>query len=195
MAKSTRPRAVTTRLPLESHRSTVEQGSQFEKTVEEVFRDMPNATVEPHVLIGGKDVDLYVVVKTPLSNEMRIACDTKDYARPLTRDQAAAELMSYSPLLQQRLVDQVMLVTRNGVATKAKLVFDGKSTVHHTVEELQNLIVNPSNLIESMEHQFLATSSTNFMSGLNVLSSISSGQPLPMTSGTTNLSPSHGHDT
>ena len=73
------------------------------------------------------DVDIYVVLKMPLSNELKIAVDAKDYIKPLTRDQAAAEIVSYSPLLQNHCVDQFMLVTRNGIATKAKLAFDGRT--------------------------------------------------------------------
>jgi hypothetical protein len=46
-----------------------------------------------------------------------------------------------------------MLVTRNGIATKAKLAFDGRTTVHYTIEELQNLLVDPSTLVDEMERQ------------------------------------------
>jgi hypothetical protein len=71
------------------------KGDAFEREVANVFRDLPNATVQPHLLIGGKDVDIYVVLKMPLSNELKIAVDAKDYGKPLTRDQAAAEIVSY----------------------------------------------------------------------------------------------------
>jgi hypothetical protein len=153
MARRVKPTSASAR---KQAQSTKELGEAFEDEVADVLRGIPGARVEQHVLIGGKDVDLLVVVTTPFSSDFKIAADAKDYSKPLTRDQTAAELVSYGPLIDNKDVDQFMLVTRHGIATKAKLMFDGKSKIHRTLEDIQNLIVNPSKLIDAMEQQFAA---------------------------------------
>ena len=135
-------------------RSSQQQGDAFEIEVLDALRDIPNAHATPHVQVGGKDVDILLIIRMQLGDEVRVAVDAKDYNRPLTRDQAAAEVSSYTPLLQNGQVDQFMLVTRNGIGARAKLVFNGRTLIHRTLTEIQNLAVDPLQLVTAMERQF-----------------------------------------
>ena len=134
--------------------STKEKGDSFEKEVADIFRCLPNADVNTHQKINGKDVDIFVILRGPLTNEVRMAVDTKDYEKPLSRDAAAAEYSSYYPLVANEPQTSLFLLPGTGSLLNAKECFDGKKSVHYTASELQNRIVDPSLLIDHMEKQF-----------------------------------------
>ncbi len=139
-----------------------EKGDAFEQEVADIFRCIPNAVVETHVKLAGKDVDIYVVSKETFGNKRRIVIDAKDYGRPMTRDQVAQEYASYRPVLDLGKADQFMLVTRHGIVSNAKQIFDNKSTVHITVSELSKNVVDPSILLQDMKRGFTEKSLSSY---------------------------------
>src|SRR5690348_6453660 len=101
-------------------------GAALERDTLHILRLFPGAELENEKLILGKKVDNYcVLTNNGLAPPFRIAVECKDYARTLTREQVAKITADYLPLLSQRAVDQVLLVTRNGIVPNAKEVFDG----------------------------------------------------------------------
>src|SRR5690242_9313070 len=106
--------------------STKDKGDLFEREVADVFRLMPSASVSTHKKIAGKDVDIYVVLRGPFGNEIKVAVDAKDYEKPLSRDRADKEYSSYYPLVTNEQVDQFILITRNGIVANAKEIFKKK---------------------------------------------------------------------
>jgi hypothetical protein len=135
--------------------TTKEKGDAFEEEVAALLRYMPEASsVQTHVKVGGKDVDIYLEMKQAFSRPSRVVIDTKDYKKPLTRGKVSAECASYYPLVAKRDADQFMLVTRNGIVTNAKECLDGSTSVHRTILELEDIIIGPSHLIDNMADQF-----------------------------------------
>ena len=130
------------------------KGDGFEQEVADLFRCMPNAVVSTHVKVAGKDVDIYVILKHALGLETRLVVDAKDYARPIDRDRTAFEYGSYYPLIANKHADQFVLITRNGIVANAKEMFDGRTSLHMTMSDLQNKIVDPSQLVQDMIRVF-----------------------------------------
>ncbi len=134
--------------------SSKEIGDAFEKVVADTFLFMPNARVQRHVRIDGKDVDIVVDAPQAIGRPKIIAVEVKNYNRPMTRDAVSAELVSYHMLLQNRSVSQVLLVTRVGIVPGAKELFDRELRVHLTLDELRRAIAGPDSLIAEMKRQF-----------------------------------------
>lgn len=133
---------------------TQNTGDQFEREVKATLSLMDNIEIFDHARIGGKDVDLLCIFKSPLGSTQRVVIECKDYARRLTRSYVTEILQDYWPLLDKREVSQVVVVTRNGIVANARDVFDGVRTSHATLEELSFLILQPDRLIQNMRELY-----------------------------------------
>jgi hypothetical protein len=135
-------------------KASLNPGEALEKQVCTAFRALPGAAVSEHVLISGKEVDVYCSVADPVLGTIRIAVECKDYTRPLIRRDVAEILSDYRPLLEQNKIDRVMIITRHGIVAQAKDALDGKRFAHMTYDELLNSLLGPGCLVENMRHQF-----------------------------------------
>ena len=102
-------------------------GVAFEQATLEVLKLFPGMSIRSQVLVSGKKVDHFCVIASGLIPSFRIALECKDWDRALTREQAAGICADYYPLLQQREIDQFLLVTRQGLGPNAQQLFDGRS--------------------------------------------------------------------
>ncbi|HJR07738.1 MAG TPA: NACHT domain-containing protein [Pyrinomonadaceae bacterium] len=134
--------------------TTLDKGNAFEQQVIDVLRLLPNAVVQEHVSIGGKNIDAVCDITDSIGANSTVAFECKDYERPLTREYVASVLADYQPLLNQSLIDRFCLVTRNGVVANAKKCFDDKVTQHLTYSELLDRLIAPRPLISNMYKQF-----------------------------------------
>jgi NACHT domain len=129
-------------------------GRILEQHTARLLRLYPGATVAQDIELAGKKVDILLKTSAPLVPHYTVAVECKDWTRPLTREQCAAVLADYNPLLEQRLVDQFLLVTRHGVVANAKKLFNERRCQHLRFDELADQLFNPHPLIANLKRQY-----------------------------------------
>lgn len=135
-------------------KSVSNDGRLLEQHAAHLLRLYPGSTLSPDTELAGKKIDILLETTAPLLPKFTVAVECKDWARPLSREQCAAILADYYPLLDQRLVDQILLVTRNGIVSTAKKLFDGRRQQHLTFGELADRLFNPLPLVMNMKRQY-----------------------------------------
>src|SRR4051794_33083603 len=99
-----------------SNRSTTAQGNEFRDSVKRLVELTPGCTnVHSEFPVGSQPVDLYYEERTSFRS-MRVACECKDYGRPLTKELIASNIYPrYAPLLQKGLIDAVRIIAPLGL--------------------------------------------------------------------------------
>ena len=88
-------------------------------------------------LLGYKKVDLYAEYDI-LGRTQRIAVECKQHSKPLSREQLLHIVVNYRPLYDSGIIDQLLLVTANGVSPTAAVFINDQRVVHHqTLHELR----------------------------------------------------------
>src|SRR5262245_34319322 len=92
-------------------RSTTARGNEFRDNVRRLLELTPGcANVQAELQLGSQPVDLHYEERTSF-RLMRVACECKDYGRPLTKDLIASHIYPrYAPLLRNDLVDAVRII-------------------------------------------------------------------------------------
>lgn len=140
-----------------SHKlATRNDGTELEYSTLEIMRLFPGATVEHQKKLAGKKVDNYCVLSSGFMPPFRIAIECKDWDRPLTRQQTTLIVAEYIPLLDQHLIEQFLLVTRNSIVPDAKSLFDGRRLHHLTYTDLADKVLDPTPLVDNMVRQYSA---------------------------------------
>ena len=90
-------------------------------------------------LVMGKKVDLHFI-KVEFGKTTHIFVETKDYAKPLTREQVKGIWADYSGLVDRHQPAFLLLVTRNGLASGAQAYVNAEQSNlrHQTIWELEN---------------------------------------------------------
>ena len=128
-------------------------GKDLEEAIKRALRAR-GWTVTDESLRVGKRVDV-VAVEHHLDEFIRYAVESKDYASPLTRHQLSLIIADYSPLLNQAMVDQVLIVTRHGLAPAADALI--RSTVgfrHQSIGRLEASILDFSEYLRFASRRF-----------------------------------------
>lgn len=125
-------------------RSTTVQGNEFRDRVKRLLELTPGCTnVQSEYLIGTQPVDLYYEERTSF-RVMRVACECKDYGRPLTKDLLASHIYPrYAPLLRNNLVDAVRVIAplELGATARAYLLQECGFSFH-TIDQLETEIID-----------------------------------------------------
>jgi hypothetical protein len=102
-------------------KNTTQQGDLFRDSVLQLISLCPGVSnVQREFRVGSQDVDIYYEEQTSFGI-LRIACECKDYQRPLTRDQIASKIFPrYQPLMEQRLVDVVRVIAPRDIGVDAQ---------------------------------------------------------------------------
>lgn len=116
--------------------------------------------VEHNVQINHQQVDVFVERKE-LGEVKRIAVECKFVAHPLTKDEVANIYMKFDTLYEANLIDQILLITINGLTAQAKDMVARKRNLNHLrFVELQSSIIDFSSytnfLIESFNEDGLS---------------------------------------
>lgn len=111
--------------------------------------------VTDEIQIGSKRVDLYAEKEGEFSEVERIAVECKNYAERLTKEVVEKTVISYLPLLENRQVDRILIVTRNGLSPAAEAYKRQlRSVVHQTIYELLDSVIDFSSYVHGMDTQF-----------------------------------------
>lgn len=125
----------------------------FEQMVGELLR-LSGYEVKNEILIGHKKVDLYVEERR-LGSVKRIAVECKNYAPTLSQAQVTDIHTNYRPLYESNLIDEILIVTRNGLAPSANtLVSLTRELTHLTFDELQSSIMDFRPYLIGLVQQF-----------------------------------------
>ena len=130
-------------------------GEKLERETEQLLRLFPGSHVQRQISLAGKKVDLLFTTSTQLLPNFKVAVECKDWNKPLTREQCASIIADYATLLQDRLIDQFLLVTRKGVVAGAKPLFDDRQRQQLTWSQLANRLFDPMPLLENIRRQYL----------------------------------------
>jgi hypothetical protein len=142
--------------PLTSTDILKDADSELEQSTLEFMRLFPGAKIERQKHLAGKRVENYCVISNNFVPDFRIAIECKNFHLPLTRGTTATIVSEYLPLLDQRLIDQFLLITREGLTADAREIFCGRRIKHLTITELADTIFDPTRLIDNMIRQFSA---------------------------------------
>src|SRR5690606_3306045 len=84
----------------------------------------------------------------------RVACECKDYGSPLTRSQLEKIWHKYGPLLNEKHVDAVRVITPFPVAVDARRYLETIRFDLKTIDELESTIMDFRTYLLSMKAQF-----------------------------------------
>jgi hypothetical protein len=123
--------------------STSAQGNAFRDSVKRLIELTPGSSnVQAECQIGTQAVDIYYEERTSFGN-LRIACECKDYRRPLTRDLIARNIHPrYQPLLEKKLVDAVRIIAPLDLGAAAAAYVAEIGFRFHTLDQLESGIID-----------------------------------------------------
>ena len=128
---------------------------EFEFSVQELLK-LQGWTVQSEVLIGHKKVDCFANKKGEFGSVLQYVVECKYYSNPLTKEQLLNIYSDYSPLLENKYANNILLVTENGV-TAAGLAYinEIEKFKHLTYQDLVNSIINFDLYVEGLRYIFL----------------------------------------
>ena len=105
-------------------------------------------------LVGHKKVDLYCE-EYRLGTLKRIAVECKCWSSVLTQEQLTHIYAGYHPLYDGNLVDEILVVTLNGLAPSAQaMVRETRALSHLTIADLQAIIMDFRSYLTGIVRQF-----------------------------------------
>src|ERR1700733_10642478 len=112
--------------------------AQFQTDVYDLLR-LQGWEVQPEIQLGHKKVD-GIGTKRGDFNELRtIAIECKDYGEPLALKLVTEVFADYFPLVDNKEIDQLLIITRRGLHPgAASYVKSNAKIIHATFLELQN---------------------------------------------------------
>jgi hypothetical protein len=114
---------------------------EFERNVGELL-ELAGLDVHSEQTLGYKKVDLFAV-EHRLGTTRRIAVECKCYKRVLSQKELSEIYANYLPLYQSSHIDEVLIVTKNGLAPSAVTMVESTRDLQHlTLAELQNMVMD-----------------------------------------------------
>lgn len=115
--------------------------AEFERRVKTMLQ-LSGYSVTSETLIGTKRVDLYFEYRL-LGKRRRVAVECKRLNALLDHGRLAVILADYSVLFESYLIDELLIVTLNGLTPSAYAMIDGKRNVsHQTLSELTSSVMD-----------------------------------------------------
>jgi len=134
----------------------------FEEAVRELLR-LGNWTVTDERLIGHKRADCVASRKYKFNQESRMAVECKCLSRKIGLTQAVKVYLDYKPLVDNNLVHFTLLVTENGLTSKAEAYIDSLDNFEHrTRQELENDLLDFSAYVRGLFLDFTSSEISNF---------------------------------
>lgn len=127
------------------------------KALEALVHDLLHTAgfrVQRETLIGHKKVDLYFE-EVRLGLKVRTAVECKDLQSAMAKDMLTEIRADYDELTEKHLIDNVLVVSRNGLSAAAMAyVTDSRRMAHMTVAQLQRSIMDFSSYLQGLANQF-----------------------------------------
>lgn len=88
---------------------------------------------------------------------MRVACECKDYGRPLTKDLIASNIFPrYSPLVANKQVDAVRIIAPLELGATASAYARECGFSLHTIDQLESEVIDFRQYLQSLQSGFSA---------------------------------------
>ena len=133
--------------------SSLDVSNAFRDAVANLLR-ASNRDVRVEVLVGSKKVDV-LYIERRLGGTLRVAIECKNYGRPVTRNQIVnihADLMS---LYDDRLIDEIHIVTPQIPSPAAqKYVEEVRYLKHYAFKTLQESVMDFSFYLQHLMEEF-----------------------------------------
>jgi hypothetical protein len=135
--------------------STSAQGNAFRDSVRRLIELIPGcSSVQTEHLLGTQPVDIYYEERTSFRT-LRVACECKDYERPLTKDLIARHIEPrYGPLLRKNLVDAVRIIAPIALGATAAAYVKECGFTFHTIDQLESEIVDFRQYLRALQVAF-----------------------------------------
>jgi len=134
-------------------RPACEDPRDFERAVADLLT-VAGYQVKREVLLGYKKVDLYLEERL-FSSKRRIAVECKCYQQRLRQDELTEIYANYRPLYESNLIDEILVITRNGLAPSAQAMVDhARELTHLTLTDLQCMIMDFQSYLTGLVNQF-----------------------------------------
>lgn len=129
------------------------EAKNFENTISELLH-ISGYDVKSEILVGHKKVDLYFETKK-FGSTWRTAVECKHYSGRLEANELAKIHADYRALYDKNLIDDVLIVTLNGLTPAAEaMVNETRILSHTTLSQLENQIIDFSSYLNGLESQF-----------------------------------------
>lgn len=110
--------------------------------------------VKKEELLGHKKIDLYFE-RIWLGSKRRIAVECKFYEKVLTKDELVKIYADYLPLFKANLIDEILVVTWNGLSAGAEtMINEVRELLHRTFSELQNQVMDFEPYLRDLINQY-----------------------------------------
>ncbi|MCF0072461.1 restriction endonuclease [Dyadobacter sp. CY261] len=127
---------------------SLQQGADFERQVQSILKLQGHA-VSGERLLGSKKIDLYFE-QINFNKKNRIAVECKNYNNRLTKNELIQIFSDYLALIESNLIDQVLLVTSNGLtASSEEYVRLSNRISHATLNDLISTTIDFSQYINN----------------------------------------------
>lgn len=125
-------------------------GSELEMQVKQLL-SLQGWSVTSETIVGHKKIDCYAEKVGDFGKRRRLAIECKDYASALDKGDILNIWTDYSPLVETRQVEEVLLVTRCGLTAAAEtFVSLTRGLEHIRFLELQNTLLDFSGYLSGL---------------------------------------------
>ena len=138
------------------HKNTTQHGNHFRDGIYSLISLTPGCTnVRVECEIGAQFVDIYYEEHST-ARTLRVACECKNYAKPLTKALVARNIYPrYFPLLERRLVDVVRIIAPHDVGASArKYIEEDCGFSFHTLAQVESNVIDFRQYLRSLIDAF-----------------------------------------
>ncbi len=113
--------------------------------------DIQGWRTEREHIVAHKKIDLYAERESDFGRLRRIAVECKRFASALTQSEVAHIYADYLPLLQERHIDDIVIVTLNPISPAAvTYARTAQGLIHNTCADLQNSMMDFTSYLRSL---------------------------------------------
>lgn len=132
---------------------TMNTGKHLENQAKYLFSSVGYSVTE-EILVSSKKAD-FCLIEIRFGKKFITAVECKDYERTLTQKELAGIYAEYLPAIESKQIDQVLIITRNGISPGGeKYILDSKFLCHSSYLYLQNQVINFSPYLEALISEY-----------------------------------------
>lgn len=128
--------------------------ANFEQDVEDLLK-MLGWNVSTEQILSHKKVDLLAIKQNDFGDTHRVAIECKFYKEKMSQEQVTRVYANYLPIVQERKVDSILLVTENGLHPSAETyVSTAIGFQHRTKSQLLTSILDFASYANGLKQDF-----------------------------------------
>lgn len=136
--------------------STTKSGNTFRDDIAQLLELIPQiSNVKTEYRIGSQEVDIYYEERTSTTTR-RVACECKNYAKPLTKSKIASEIYPrYRPLRDEGLADDVRIIAPLKLGPTAQQYVKWCRFAFITRDELESSLIDFRAYLQSLHALYM----------------------------------------